>query len=355
MNRQLVDRVTQAVLYEGYILYPYRPALKNRQRWTFGGIFPRDYSEKHRGSDVWRVQTECLVVASSETTLDVTVRFLHLMERTVGEFLKPLSEWPANVEPEFRAVASLTVEGKCHSRWQEAVEREVVVEGLPLSDLRAEPQHREFTFPGCRKLEPIRRAAGDAVGLLVREQRPIIGEVEIAAARLSDDVHRLTVGISNQSKPEFASQMGRDEVLMDSLVSAHTLLEVHGGQFMSLTDPPEPWRELASECHNVGTWPVLVGDEGDTDTMLSAPIILSDYPQVAPESPGDFFDGTEIDEMLTLRILTLTDEEQREMAGVDAGACELLARTQAMAREELASLHGTFRPLRPRKEEKRHA
>jgi len=92
---------------------------------------------------------------------------------------------------------------------------------------------------------------------------------------------------------------------------------------------------------------VLVGEEGQRDQMLAAPIILYDYPQVAPESPGDFFDGAEIDEMLTLRILTLTDEEKRDMAAVDRRARELLARTEGMAQEQMSRLHGTLRDVRP--------
>jgi hydrogenase maturation protease len=63
---------------------------------------------------------------------------------------------------------------------------------------------------------------------------------------------------------------------------------------------------------------VLVGKEGTADSILSSPIILYDYPKVAPESPGDLFDATEIDEILTLRILALTDEEKREMAAIDS-------------------------------------
>jgi hydrogenase maturation protease len=77
--------------------------------------------------------------------------------------------------------------------------------------------------------------------------------------------------------------------------------------------------------------------------MLSSPIILYDYPEVAPESPGDFFDGTEIDEMLALRILTMTDEEKRAMALVDEHARRLLQRTEALTPEQMAGLHGTFR------------
>ena len=108
----------------------------------------------------------------------------------------------------------------------------------------------------------------------------------------------------------------RDAALARSLVSAHTILEVRDGEFVSLIDPPEAYRDFASACQNVGTWPVLVGEEGQRDTMLSSPIILYDYPEIAPESPGDLFDGAEIDEILSLRIMTMTDEEKREMRRV---------------------------------------
>jgi hydrogenase maturation protease len=121
-----------------------------------------------------------------------------------------------------------------------------------------------------------------------------------------------------------------------------------------LLDPPERWRQAAAACRNVGAWPVLVGEEGQRDMMLASPIILYDYPQVAPESPGDFFDGTEIDEMLTLRILTLTDDEKRAMASVDEHAHILLARTEALAREQLLELHGTMRGLRRLSQEDTH-
>jgi hydrogenase maturation protease len=130
------------------------------------------------------------------------------------------------------------------------------------------------------------------------------------------------------------------------LVSTHTILGVAGGEFVSLLDPPAEWRAAAEACRNVGTWPVLVGEEGQKDMLLSSPIILYDYPQVAPESPGDLFDSTEIDEILTLRIMTLTDEEKRAMAAVDERTRALLERTEGMAPEDLLRLHGTIRGLR---------
>ena len=119
-----------------------------------------------------------------------------------------------------------------------------------------------------------------------------------------------------------------------------------GGAFVSLIDPPDELKDAAGACNNQGTWPVLAGREGTTDTILSSPIILYDYPQVAPESPGDLFDSTEIDEILTLRILAMTDEEKRDMAGIDARARALLERTQALTAADMARLHGTRRELR---------
>jgi hydrogenase maturation protease len=151
----------------------------------------------------------------------------------------------------------------------------------------------------------------------------------------------------NGTPLEDPGRRSRDDALLCSLVSTHVLLGVGRGELVSLLDPPEGCREAAAACRNVGLWPVLVGAEGQRDTMLAAPIILYDYPQVAAESPGDFFDGTEIDEMLTLRILTLTDEEKRAMAAVDARAGALLARTESLAREQLLGLHGTIRDRRP--------
>ena len=126
-------------------------------------------------------------------------------------------------------------------------------------------------------------------------------------------------------------------------------MEAREGEFISLVDPPEWCRAFALTCQNVGTWPVLVGEEGQRDTILSSPIILYDYPQIAPESPGDLFDGAEIDEILSLRIMTLTEEEKREMRQSDKRAREILERTENMPGEQLMKLHGALRGLRSAK------
>ncbi len=131
------------------------------------------------------------------------------------------------------------------------------------------------------------------------------------------------------------------------MLSTHTLLAVSQGNFVSLLDPPEEYRAAAAACHNIATWPVLAGREGERSLMLSSPIILYDYPQIAPESAGDFFDGTEIDEMLTLRVLTLSDEEK---AGSSRGrrprAAQFWSAPKRCRRRQFAKMHGAIRGLR---------
>ena len=163
---------------------------------------------------------------------------------------------------------------------------------------------------------------------------------------------KITVRILNLTALEDAAGKSRDDALMRSFVSTHTILGVRGGEFVSLLDPPASFGEAAALCQNVGTYPVLAGEEGARDCMLSSPIILYDYPQIAPESAGDLFDGTEIDEILTLRIMTLTDEEKREMRGADERARQILERTEALPAEQLMKMHGAMRSLRPKEKGK---
>jgi hypothetical protein len=197
----------------------------------------------------------------------------------------------------------------------------------------------------------VRDAAGKVVGVLIREQQGLEGTIEAAASEVAEGLFRVSLRVANRTTMGDDSGRSRDAALLRALVSAHAILGGRGGAFVSMVDPPEDCREAVDTCRNIGTWPVLVGEEGQTDTMLSAPIILYDYPQVAPESPGDFFDGTEIDEMLTLRIATLTDDEKGAMAAVDERARALLARTESMGRDQWLGLHGTIRGLRTIPEE----
>ena len=128
-----------------------------------------------------------------------------------------------------------------------------------------------------------------------------------------------------------------------TFVSTHTILRTGGGEFVLAHGPAGGACEAREECENVKTWPVLAGDEGDRRTILSSPIILYDYPKIAPESPGDLFDGGEIDQLLTLSILSLTDEEKEEARATDPRAREILDRSEALTEEDLMGLHGVMR------------
>jgi hydrogenase maturation protease len=328
MNQALVDQIANAVLYEGYLLYPYRPSVKNRQRWTFGGLYPPSYSRAQEGTDPCSMQTECLVLRSDRAALSVRVRFLHLQVRRVE-----------GVPPELLAGGP--------PDWQEAVEREVAPGDFPLAALRAHPESCSFAFPAWREVEPWRGPDGAPFGTVVRERRSIHGSVDVSAKHAGEGIDRVRIRVRNETPFEPPDPTNRDEALMHSFVSTHAILGLREGDFVSMLDPPESCRDLVATCRNIGSWPVLVGEPGEKDTMLSAPIILYDYPQISPESPGDLFDATEIDEILTLRILTLTEDEKRAMAGVDERARALLERTESIAREQLLGLHGTVRGLRP--------
>ncbi len=317
MNQRLVDQIVDAVLYEGYILYPYRPSVKNRQRWTFGGLYPRAYCEAQQAGDAWSMRTECLVRGAGSTVVGIQVRFLHLQSRLVGRLESPVALLAECEQPVFQFVESMNVGDRLLQTWQEAVQREVVLESLDLGSLALEPRHSEFTFPANRIIECVRGHTGAIEAILMRHQHSVTGRVQVCAERAGDGVFKLIVRIENDTTFDQVDQTGRDQAVLRALASTHTILTVQHGEFLSLIDPPDECRQRAALCRNQGTWPVLVGREGESDTMLSSPITLYDYPQIAAESPGDFFDGTEIDEMLVLRILTLTDEEKLAAAAVD--------------------------------------
>jgi hypothetical protein len=168
--------------------------------------------------------------------------------------------------------------------------------------------------------------------------------VTLSAAQAASDVFRITLAIENFTPGDVGQTL--EEALLHCLVSTHAILSAEGGSFPSLLDPPEPLRSLAADCRQLGLWPVLVGP-GPEAMLLAAPIILPDHPQVAPESPGDFFDGTEIDEMLLLRIQTLTEEEKREMSSAGPRIRALLERTESLGSQQQLQLHGRLLPAPP--------
>jgi hypothetical protein len=292
MNTKLIEDIAAAVLYEGYLLYPYRAsALKNQQRWNFGVLYPQAYAEQQSGADTWRSQTECLVQTNPDAKMSVRARFLQLAA-------------PGDS--------------------QATQERDVGLFSLHLSELESHPSRFAFSFSRVEAL------------------------IEVEASLIDRGLYKIRVAISNTGS---FSGSTRDEALLQSLISTHSIIGIEGGEFVSLLDPPDELRDLAASCQNVGTWPVLVGEDGQRDAMLSSPIILYDYPKIAPESPGALFDGTEIDEILSLRIMTLTDQEKLEIGRSDERARLILERTESMPPEQFMKMHGVLRGLRDSQEQ----
>jgi hypothetical protein len=241
-----VRQIADAVLYEGYLLWPYRhSALKNRRRWMWGRVEPG-------------AALQAQVLIEGEPEVEAVARFLQIV--AVGDH-------------------------------EEGVEREVVAPGM-------------IDFP------------------------PLTGDAQLHSEQLGAGRHRVTVRVLNTS-PE------------GILAGAHVILRAAGGSFVSMTEPA-----AAEACENVGTWPVLAGPPGDRSVMLCAPIILEDHPRVAPESPGDLFDGAEIDELLVLSILSMTDDERAAMRAADPRGRAILERCERLSPEELMRLHGTLRDPR---------
>jgi hypothetical protein len=344
-----VEKIAAAVLYEGYVLWPYRrSAQKNQRRWTFGGVYPRAYSEAEGGNDPWLMQTQCLVTGDAPT-IEVNVRFLHVVKRRVAKLRgagtvgtggsRTARTRELGVGEGLEFVDELRVGGERYLAWEEAAEREVVVSGLEIAALET-PICAAISIPAGTEEEPLADDDGETVGALVRSWRSLEGTVEVEAEPVREGLFRFTVKVMNTAP---WSGQNREETLEQTLVSTHTILKVEGGEFVSLMDPPEELKRLAEECENVKTWPVLAGEEGDRHTILSSPIILYDYPQIAPESPGDLFDGGEIDQLLTLSILSLTDEEKEEARATDPRAREILDRSESLTEEDLMGLHGAVR------------
>jgi hypothetical protein len=300
--------VADAVMYEGYILYPYRAsAAKNQSRWQFGVVMSPGYAAADPSERAF-AQTECVLEHGADPTVAVVVRFLQVQRRTGGG-----------------------------SSWDEAVEHEVAVR-LDSTRLLGGGRVSEFGIPGGE----------DRDGDIVRRRERLAGRVSVVASPLPGPwgAMRLRVRVDNRTAPATAPGT-REEALPTALVAVHMIIGAYGGAFISMTDPPEWARAEVQACENVGCWPVLAGADGGRQVMLSTPIILYDHPELAPESPGDLYDGTEIDEILSLRTLALSDAEKQEARATDPRAAALIDRVEALGAEDFSRMHGAIRSPRP--------
>ena len=332
-------KVADAVLYEGYVLYPYRrSAQKNRTRFQFGVLMPPPYRavDEHEPS---ASQTECLMECPPDAELDIGLRFLHLQRRT-AQLIEPSTGAATDVD-------TLRVGEAEYSSWDEAVEREQHFHGC-VADLLDTHTELLFEFGESVVTENLVGLDGEQAGRLLRRCEALAGAIVVRAERTAGPYGaiRLRVRVENRTEPRVPLR-SRDDGLKYSLIAAHLLIGVAGGSFLSLTDPPEWASGEVAGCVNVGTWPVLAGPPECRDLMLCSPVILYDHPEVAPESAGDLYDATEIDEILTLRTLALTDEERQEARATDPRAADLIDRLDDLPAEMLERMHGAIRYLSP--------
>jgi hypothetical protein len=310
MSLDTARAVADAVLYEGYLLYPYRKSsAKNQSRWQFGVLGP-PRAAPEAFAEAPRMAMQCLLDAPGPVSIHL--RFLQVQQREVQRREPDGSYVPVEALP----VADATL-----LSWDEAVEHEIVTGGDTLVEV-----------PGGEDVEPVDGTAGR----IVRRRRPLRARLT-ARIEPDDGFHRLTVTVTNEHPAPVA---GKDAAIRHSLIGAHLLIEAHGAAFVSLLEPPPAAAAAAGRCRQQRCWPVLAGS---ADIVLGAPIILYDHPEVAEQSPGALFDSTEIDEILTLRVMTMTEDEKAEARATDPRARTIIDRCDTMSPADLQQLHGVLR------------
>ena len=332
-------KVADAILYEGYLLYPYRQtAQKNQARFQFGVLMPPAYGVVD-DCEPSASQTECLLECPDAAQVRVLVRFLQLRHRVV-QAAAPGMRRAARRSP------ALTVGATEYTTWDEATEREQWA-AVPVAELLSQDRNVEFHIGAGEASEDLIDSTGQQAGRLVRRWNGISGVIRLTAQRVAGPYGalRLRVRVENDTIPQ-APMRSRDDGLQHAMIGTHALIWVPGGKFLSMTEPPEWAAAEVAACVNVGTWPVLAGPRDCQDLLLSSPVILYDHPEIAAESPGELFDATEIDEILTLRTLALTDAEKQQARATDPRAAQIMDRLDDMPPEMLERMHGAIRYLK---------
>ena len=351
MSLAAARAVADAVLYEGYLLYPYRASSsKNFLRWQFGIVGPPGAAESGDGEESI-MRTECLLEMSGSgpAEIDVQARFLQVQVRSVERAVRtPSASFGGGMR--FEPVDELTVGPATWIRWHEAIEGVVELRSISVNGAakRLLPLH----IPAGEDVELLIDDDGRVAGRLVRTRFALEGLLRVRFHQ-ADPAGLVAVSVELENRTEWVAAAGvqagpdkpRDVAARFSFVGAHLLLAARGAVFLSMTDPPDFAIEATADCRNHRCWPVLVGEQGSHDTVLASPIILSDYPEIADESPGDLYDSTEIDEILTLRIMTMTDEEKRAARGTDPRAAAIIDRSDNLPPQIFERLHGALRGL----------
>lgn len=309
--------VADAVLYEGYLLYPYRgTSSKNQSRWQFGVLGPPGAADAGLGEDDG-IAAQFLVEGAEALTL--VVRFLQLQHRRAER------EHGGRFEP----VAELATPAGSWLTWDEAVECETSFGPLAFDDL---PLTLPVSAPDATEIERL------ASGRLVRERKQIRGELTVSAEP-DGAVRRVSVRLHNVGH----AAVDKDDAIARSMIGSHLIAEVIGGQFISMLEPPPAAADAVTRCAQHRCFPVLAGSPGSQDVLLISPIILYDHPEVAEQSNTALYDCTEIDEILTLRVITMTDDEKAQARATDPRAARIIDQCDAMSPDAMSRLHGVLR------------
>ncbi len=330
---EVARKVADAVLYEGYVLYPYRAsATKNRARFQWGVVVPPAYAQRDR-SETDTLFTDLLLDQGAEGRVTARLRYLQLQARTVQR----------RVDDAYVEADELRIGGRHVLPFDEAVEHTVDAE-VEIAALLEGSREVPFVAAGGEDAELV---GSPPQGRIVRRREEVRGLVALRAEVLPGPhgVVKVRIAVSNTTACTQVPER-RDDGLRCSLIAAHVLVAAEGARFISLLEPPEWAAPYVRACERSVLFPVIVGEPGHDDVMLASPIILYDHPKVAPESPGQLYDATEIDELLLLRTMTLTDEEKDEARATDERAAGVIEGAEELPPEILERLHGAIRFMR---------
>jgi hypothetical protein len=339
-------QVADAILYEGYLLYPYRrDAQKNQARFQFGVLMPPAYRSVD-ANEMSATQTECLLECPDDAEVRVLVRFLQLQRRTVETVSEGIGAAAKVAEVTSPSAGEPGAAGYGMAPWDEAIEREQEATAS-VRALLAARRDVAFHISGGQKTEARTGPGGTVTTWALRQWSSLRGTIVLRAERVAGPYHALRLGVRVENHTSSEGPLRcRQDGLRQALIAAHVLIAVPGARFISMVDPPEWAAAEVAACVNTGAWPVLAGPEDCHDLMLSSPVILYDHPEIAAESAGDLYDGTEIDEILTLRTMALTDAEKSQARATDPRAAALIDRVGDMPAEMLERMHGAIRYLK---------
>lgn len=236
MNDALIDKLAEAVLYEGYLLYPYRPSLKNTQRWTFGGLFPRAFCEAQPSVEAPLLQVECLLEGDEQTRAVASLRFLRMIDRRLGQFHEPLPDWSDGDVAQAQRVAAMTAGGREFHSWQEAADEKLALPDVTLAELLRSSRRQSFELAESVDREPVTDGDGRFVGFIERSRQRLAVSLELRAARVNDGCFRLTLRAANETEPALDANaaerpaMARDKAALRACIAAHAVIAVRGGE-----------------------------------------------------------------------------------------------------------------------------